>query len=36
MRINQGHVGQCPIVDKEPNADVTRFSDFLKDFDEPL
>jgi len=21
MRMNQGYVGQCPIVDEEPNAD---------------
>ena len=25
MRMNQGHVGQCPIIDEEPNADTTRF-----------
>jgi len=36
MRIKQGHTGQYPIVDEERNADVTRFFDLLKDFDEPL
>ena len=25
MRINQGHVGQYPIIDEEPNADATSF-----------
>jgi len=25
MRMNQGHVGQSPIVDEEPNTDVIRF-----------
>ena len=29
-------VTQCPIVEEEPNADVARFSNFLKDSDEPL
>jgi hypothetical protein len=36
MRMNQSHVGQCSIVDEEPNADATRFFDLLKDFDKPL
>jgi hypothetical protein len=36
MRMNQGNVSQCPIVEEEPNADATRFFDLLKDFDEPL
>jgi hypothetical protein len=36
MRMNQGNVGQCPIVEEEPNADATRFFDLLKDYDEPL
>jgi hypothetical protein len=36
MRMNQGHTGQYPIVDEEPNADATKFFDLLKDFDEPL
>jgi hypothetical protein len=25
MRMNQGNVSQCPIVEEEPNADATRF-----------
>jgi hypothetical protein len=25
IRMNQSHVGQCPIIDEEPNADATRF-----------
>jgi hypothetical protein len=25
MRMNQDYVGECPIIDKEPNADMTRF-----------
>ena len=36
MRMNQGHTGQYPIVDEEPNADATKFFDLLKDSDEPL
>jgi len=28
MRMNQGHAGQCPIIDEEPNADVTGFPIF--------
>jgi hypothetical protein len=36
MRMNQGKVNQCPIVEEEPNADTTRFFDLLKDYDEPL
>jgi hypothetical protein len=36
MRMNQGHDGQYPIIYEEPNADVTRFFDLLKYFDEPL
>ena len=36
MRMNQGSVSQCPIVEEEPNADVARFFDLLKDSDEPL
>jgi hypothetical protein len=34
--INQGDVGECSIVDKEPNGDVTKFSDLLKDPNKPL
>jgi hypothetical protein len=36
MRMNQGNVSQCPIVEEEPNADATRFFYLLKDSDEPL
>jgi hypothetical protein len=36
MRMNQGYVVQCPIVDKELNADATMFFDLLKDSDKPL
>jgi hypothetical protein len=25
MRINQDHTDQCPIIDEEPNVDVTKF-----------
>jgi hypothetical protein len=35
MRMNQGNVSQCPIVEEEPNADA-RFFDLLKDSDESL
>jgi hypothetical protein len=28
MRINQGHAGQCPIIDEEPNANMNKFFDF--------
>ena len=36
MRMNQGNVSQCPIVEEEPNAEAARFFDLLKDFDKPL
>jgi hypothetical protein len=36
MRMNQGNVGQGPIVEEEPNTDATRFFDHLKDSDETL
>jgi len=36
MRMNQGNVNQCPIVEEEPNADAAGFFDLLKDIDEPL
>jgi hypothetical protein len=36
IRMNQGNVSQCPIVEEEPNADATRFFDLLKDFDKSL
>jgi hypothetical protein len=36
MRMNQGYVDQCPVIDEEPNVDATRFFDLLKDSDKPL
>jgi len=36
MRMNQGNVSQCPILEEEPNADAGSFFYLLKDFDEPL
>ena len=36
MRMNEGNVGECPIVEEEPNADAARFFYLLKDSDEPL
>jgi len=36
MRMSEGNVNECPIVEEEPNADATRFFDLLKDSDEPL
>jgi hypothetical protein len=36
MRMNQGNVNQCPIIEEEPNTDVARFFDLLKDSDKPL
>ena len=36
MRMNQGNVSQCPIVEEEHNANAARFFDLLKDSDEPL
>jgi hypothetical protein len=36
MRMNQGYVDQCPVIDEEPNVDATRFFDILKDSDKPL
>jgi hypothetical protein len=36
MRINQGYVGECSIIDEESNVDATIFFDLLKDYDEPL
>jgi hypothetical protein len=36
MWMNQGYVSECSIINEKPNADVTRFFDLLKDFDEPL
>ena len=36
MRMNQGNVNQCLIVEEEPNADAAGFFYLLKDIDEPL
>jgi hypothetical protein len=33
IRMNQGHVGQYPIIDEELNVDATRFFDLLKDYE---
>ena len=36
MRMSEGNVSECPIVEEEPNADAARFFDMLKDSNEPL
>jgi hypothetical protein len=36
MRMIQGHVGQCPIIDEKPNADATKVFDLLEDSNKPL
>jgi len=36
LRMNQGYVGECLIVDEEPNAEATRFFELLKDSDKLL
>jgi len=36
MRMSEGNVSECPIVEEEPNADAVRFFDLLKDSDELL
>jgi len=36
MRMNQGNISQCPIVEEEPNANATRFLDLMKDSNKPL
>jgi hypothetical protein len=36
MRMNQGDAKECSIINEEPNEDVSRFFDLLKDFYEPL
>jgi hypothetical protein len=33
MRMNQGNVNQCSIIEEEPNADAARFFNMLKNFD---
>jgi len=37
MRMNQGYVGQCPIVDEEPDINAIKFFFYLlKDSNEPF
>ena len=36
MRMNQGDVDECSIVNEKQNANTTRFFDLLKYFDEPF
>ena len=36
IRMNQGNVSQCPIIEEEPNANAARFFYLLKDSNEPL
>ena len=36
MRMSKGNVSECSIVEEEPNVDVARFFDLLKDSKEPL
>jgi len=36
IRMSEGNVSECPIVEEERNADATRFFYLLKDSDEPL
>jgi hypothetical protein len=36
IRMNQGNISQCLIVEEEHNADATSFFYLLKDSDEPL
>jgi hypothetical protein len=36
MRMSEGNVSEYPIIEEEPNANVERFFDLLKDSDEPL
>ena len=36
MRMNEGNVSECPIVEEELNADAAKFFDLLKDSGEPL
>ena len=35
MRMSEGNVRECPIVEEEPNTDAARFFDLLSDSDEP-
>ncbi|KAL9334322.1 hypothetical protein Peur_074461 [Populus x canadensis] len=36
MRMNEGNVSQCLIIEEEPNANAARFFDLLKDSNELL
>jgi len=36
MRMSEGNVRECPIIEEKPNADAARFFDLLRDSDEPL
>ena len=36
MVMKQGYTNECSIVSEEPNVNVARFFELLKDFDEPL
>jgi hypothetical protein len=36
MRMNQGYESECSIIDKERNANTTRFFELLKYLDKPL
>jgi hypothetical protein len=36
MRMNQGYICDCLIIDEELNVDVTKFFELLKDFNKPL
>jgi hypothetical protein len=36
MRMSEGNVIECPIIEEESNTDAARFFDLLKDSDEPL
>jgi hypothetical protein len=36
MRMNEGNVSQCPIVEEKLDADAIRFFDLLRDSDESL
>ena len=33
MRMSEGNISECPIIEEEPNADAARFFDLLKDSD---
>jgi hypothetical protein len=35
MRMSEGNVSECPIIEEESNADAARFFDMLKDSNEP-